>query len=76
MAQKRSLESAKRSSPSKRVYPTVGDEVELSKISEAQSKATVHGVVVGLSPLKDNRAGTLKWFDGEIADDDSVVYFV
>ena len=58
MAQKQSLESAKRSSPSKRICPTV------------------HGVVVGLSHLKDNRAGTLKWFDGEKADDDSVVHFV
>ena len=76
MAQKRSLDSANGSSSSKRVYPTVADEIELSKISEAQPKATVHGVVVGLSPLKDNRAATLKWFDGEITDNESVVHFV
>lgn len=54
----------------------MGDEIELSKISEAQSKATVHGVVVRLSPLKDNLEGTLKWFDGEIAENQSVVHFV
>ena len=76
MAQKRRLDSANGSSPSKRVCPTVGDEIELSKISEVQPKATIHGVVVGLSPLKDNRAATLKWFDGEIADSESVVHFV
>lgn len=26
--------------------------------------------------MKDDRAETLKWFDGEIADDESVVHFV
>ena len=76
MAQKRKLDSAKGSGPSKRVCPATGDEVELSKISEAQPKATIHGVVVGISPVKDNRAQTKKWFDGEIADDESVVHFV
>ena len=76
MAQKQSLDSAERSSPCKRVCPTVGDEVEISKILEAQPKATVHGVVVGLSPVKDNRTKTRKWFDGEIADSETVKHLV
>ena len=63
MAQKQSLDSAERSSPCKRVCPTVGDEVEISKILEAQPKATVHGVVVGLSPVKDNRKEMIWWWD-------------
>ena len=55
--------------------PTVADEIELSKISEAQPKATAHGVVFGLSPLKDSRIATLKWFDGENTDE-SVMHFI
>ena len=47
----------------------------ISKILEAQPKATIHGVVVGLSPVKDNRTQTRKWFNGEIADE-SVMHFV
>ena len=34
------------------------------------------GVVIGLSPVKDNRAKTWKWFDGEITNEESVVHFV
>ena len=73
MAQKRNLDS---DSGSSRLCPTFGDEVELSKISEMQSKATVHGVVIELSPVKDSRTKTRKWFDGEIADEQSAVHFV
>ena len=76
MAQKQSLDSAKGGSPSTRVCPTVGDEVEISKISETQPKATIHGMPVRLSPVRDNRTQTRKWFDGEIADNESVMHFV
>ena len=76
MAQKRNLDAAEGSSPCKRVCPTVGDEVEISKILEAQPKATVHRVVVKLSAVKDNRTKTKKWFDGEIADSETVKHFV
>ena len=50
--------------------------MEISKILEAQPKATVHGVVVGLSPVKDSRTKTRKWFDGEIANSETVKHFV
>ena len=53
---------------SSRVCSTTGDKVEISNICEAKWSATVHGVVLQLSPVKNNKLGTRKWFDGQICD--------
>ena len=61
---------------SSRVCATTGDEVEISNVCEAKCSATVHGVVLQLSPVKNNKLGTRKWFDGQICDWKSVVRMV
>ena len=49
--------------------------MEISNVYEAKRSATVHSVVLQLSPLK-NKLGTRKWFDGQICDGKSVVHMV
>ena len=61
---------------SSRVCSTTGDEVETSNVCEAKRSATVHGVVLQLFPVKNNKLGTRKWFDGQICDGKSVVRMV
>ena len=59
-----------------RVCATTGDEVEISSVCEAKRSATVHGVVLQLSPVKDNKLKSRKWFDGQICDGKSALRMV
>jgi hypothetical protein len=62
--------------PSSRLCATTGDEVEISNVCEAKRSATVHGVMLQLSPVKNKKLGTRKWFDGQICDGKSVLRMV
>ena len=73
MAQENVQDGAK-AGPS-RVCAT-GENVEISNIFEAKRNATVHGVMLQLSPVKDNKLKTREWFDGQICDGKFVVCMV
>ena len=54
------------------------EEVAINAISKPVPSATVHGVVMSLSPIKEGAKirGGRKYFDGQIADEERVVRLV